>query len=199
MRFGRWTTAEETGRYRLCTCDCGTTRRVSFQDLKAGKSKSCGCLTRETTGQRSRVLHRKHGMEKTPEYRTWVDMRRRCNQPQRPDYKNYGGRGIKVCPEWEAGFEAFYRDMGPRPAGHTIDRLDNDGPYSKDNCVWAPRRAQERNKRSNSIIAVFGVSMTIAEAAEKYGINYFTLHGRIHTRGWPPERAVSELPVRRKP
>lgn len=118
-------------------------------------------------------------------------MRRRCHDPRRPDFKNYGARGITVCDEWRDSFEAFYRDMGPRPDGCTLDRLNNSGPYSKQNCVWAPRKLQERNKRTNRIVQVHGVRMTLAEAAERYGIDYYTLYTRLN-RGWTAERAVSE-------
>lgn len=130
------------------------------------------------TAARSRIVNRKHGMEGTPEYRTWVDMKRRCQQPHRLDYKNYGGRGITVCERWES-FENFYADMGPRPEGHTLDRLQNHGPYTKLNCIWAPRKKQERNKRTNRMIEYSGRRMTLAEAVELSGVNYFTAHSRL--------------------
>lgn len=163
-------------------------------DLRSGKSKSCGCLSREMTGARSRVQNRKHGMEGSTEYRIWVDMRRRCHDERRPDFKNYGARGITVCDEWRESFEAFYRDMGPRPEGHTLDRLQNAGPYNKRNCVWAPRKKQERNKRSNRIVEYEGQRMTFAEAAERAGINYYTAYNRFRTLGWPIEKVFSKPP-----
>lgn len=128
-----------------------------------------------------------HGMEKTSEYRTWVDMRRRCHDPRRPDYKNYGARGITVCDEWRESFETFFRDMGPRPKGHTLDRLNNSGPYEKKNCVWATQKKQDRNKRTNRIIEIDGKRMTVAEACEVYGIKPNTASNRLNTLGWSVE------------
>lgn len=125
-------------------------------------------------------------------------MRRRCHQPHRPDYKNYGGRGITVCEEWRENFEAFFRDMGPRPEGHTLDRLQNSGPYSKANCIWAPRLLQERNKRSNRMIEVDGHRMTVVEAAERFGVSSYLIYARLN-RGWDGERACkAPLQVKRR-
>lgn len=184
-RHNRWTVIEISGQHGaswLCRCECGKIKRHERNTIIRGVTKSCGCL-KKTRSASSRLAVTKHGMEGTSEYRTWVDMRRRCHQPQRPDYKNYGDRGIYVCEEWRASFEAFFRDMGPRPEGHTIDRLQNDGPYSKQNCVWAPRKLQERNKRSNRFVQIDGRRMTVAEAAETYGLKLATAFNRLHM-GW---------------
>lgn len=188
--FGRWTINKAEGRYTLCTCECGTVRRVATHDLKAGKSTSCGCLRIERAVSAVKLSNRTHGMEKSPEYRIWIDMRRRCHDERRPDFKNYGARGVTVCEEWRNSFEAFYRDMGPRPPGTTLDRLQNAGPYSPQNCVWAARKTQERNKRSNRIVEYQGQRMTLTEAAERAGVNYYTAHGRL-SRGWSLERALT--------
>lgn len=134
-----------------------------------------------------------HGKSRSPEFRVWTDMRRRCSVPTRPDYKNYGARGITVCDGWNASFELFFSDMGERPdSSHTLERKDNEGPYCKENCLWVHRKAQERNKRSNHFIIVGGQRMTIAEAAERHKIKYYTLYSRIHLRGWSADRAVSD-------
>ena len=135
-----------------------------------------------------------HGMEGSPEYRTWVDMRRRCNLPHRPDYHRYGGRGISVCERWDV-FENFFEDMGPRPSPkHTIDRKENDGPYSKENCRWATKKEQGGNTRTNRIIEVDGISMTVTAASEKYGISWNVVFQRLN-RGWDPERALKMPPL----
>ncbi|MFN3833370.1 MAG: hypothetical protein ACK4SQ_14185 [Allorhizobium sp.] len=128
-------------------------------------------------------------------------MRRRCHDPRRPDYKNYGARGITVCQEWRDSFEAFYRDMGPRPEGHTLDRMNNAGPYNKFNCIWATRKHQERNKRTNRIVQVDGKRMTVAEAAEVYGIPPKSAIHRLN-RGWSAEdtfKKPMKVLKRRKP
>jgi hypothetical protein len=122
-------------------------------------------------------------------------MRRRCYAPHRKEYPNYGGRGIAVCDRWKDSLTNFIGDMGERPDGHTLDRIDNNGPYSPENCRWVPRAEQELNKRSNVRYAIFGEMLTLAEAARKYGIGVNTLHNRVRALKWDVERAVSE-PVR---
>lgn len=158
-------------------------RRILWGDLRAGRSKSCGC---------GRV---KHGMADTPTARSWVEMRRRCYATHRKEYPNYGGRGIVVCERWKESLANFIQDMGERPEGYTIERINNDGPYSPENCQWIPRAEQELNKRSNVRHAIFGEKITLSEAARKYGIGINTLHNRVHALKWEVERAVSE-PVR---
>lgn len=198
-RFGRWTLlAPRDGRRVECRCDCGAARLVVFADLAGGRSKSCGCLAREVTAERSRTANRKHGMERSSEYRIWVDMRRRCHNPSRPDFKNYGARGIRVCDAWFNDFTAFFRDMGPRPAEHTLDRIDNTKGYCPSNCRWSPRTTQERNKRTNRRLTVRGEEMTMAEAAERFNIGYMTLANRINALGWDHERAVMTPPRARR-
>jgi hypothetical protein len=191
--FDLWTVLDATGRRWLCRCACGAEKLVAASDLRSGKSRncrSCGLRRRKMKPGDKRI---KHGMERSPEYRIWIDMKRRCEQPQRPDYKNYGGRGITVCERWRESFASFHADMGVRPDGMTLERKDNALGYSPDNCEWIPEVRQHRNKRTNRIIEVNGEKMTVADAAEKFGINYYTLHGRL--RRMTPERAVSQ-PVR---
>ena len=119
-------------------------------------------------------------------------MKRRCYQPHRSEYKNYGARGIYVCDEWRSSFEAFYRDMGPRPPGCTLDRRDNDGPYSPENCRWASREQQQRNRRNNRRIAIQGKTVALIEAAEQPGaVDYYRIHNRL-ALGWTSDRAVFE-------
>lgn len=184
IRFGKWVVTDDSGRAWLCRCDCGTVRRVVRSDLRSGRSTNCGCVRRKTLPAAAKAKNTTHGMDGTTEYRIWIDMRRRCHDPRRPDYKNYGARGITVCEEWRDSFEAFYRDMGPRPDGCTLDRLNNTGPYEKKNCVWATRKKQERNKRTSRIVEIDGRRMTVAEACEVYDIRPNTAYNRLNILGW---------------
>lgn len=195
--YGRWSVIDTQGKKWLCRCECGTERRVLRADLISGRSTGCECKRRRTMPAAQRIAATKHGMEKTVEYRTWVDMRRRCSDARRPDFHRYGGRGIFVCQEWEASFEAFFADMGNRPDGHTLDRIDNNGPYSKNNCRWATRKEQSTNTRLNFRITAFGVEMTASEAAELYGLQAQTIIQRLK-RGWDAERALTTPPDERR-
>lgn len=131
----------------------------------------------------------KHGMKDTPEYRAWFDMRQRCSNPSRKAYKTHGARGIRVCPEWQESFEAFFADMGPRPDGFSLDRIDNDGNYEPQNCRWADTKTQQRNKRTNVVVEYRGQTYTLAELAESVGMLRDTLSKRL-MRGMTVEEAI---------
>jgi hypothetical protein len=172
--------------YYRCVCDCGTIVVVTGRNLRSGNSKSCGCLSREKSSRR----WRKHGASKVlPEYAVWTQIKTRCYSRTRPSYRHYGGRGITMCDAWQADFSAFYTDMGPRPsAKHSIDRINNDGPYGPYNCRWATKREQGRNQRTNVGV---GPYPTITAAAEAVGIKPGTLWARLNA-GWSVERALTE-------
>ena len=139
---------------------------------------------------------RQTGETSSREYRAWINMRSRCNNPNTPYFNRYGGRGISVCPEWDSSYDAFLRDMGRRPSdGHSVDRIDVDKGYSADNCRWATRVQQCRNFENNRIVEVAGRRMTLAEAAEGSGLLYNTVLYRLK-RGWSLDDALS-LPHRR--
>jgi hypothetical protein len=130
----------------LCKCECGNDRVYGSWLLRQGKVKSCGCKRGELTRQ----LKTKHGCavdgSVTTEYRIWLGMHNRCNNPHTSKFKHYGGRGIRVCEQWK-DFSVFLRDMGPRPEGMSIDRIDVDGHYEPSNCRWATAKTQAQNKR----------------------------------------------------
>jgi len=135
------------------------------------------------------------GGKPTPEYRAWVQMKGRCLNPSQPNYKYYGARGIRVCDRWLHSFEKFFEDMGPRPApGYTLERRDNDGDYTPENCYWATWLQQARNRRRNRAITFNGETKILSEWAEAIGISVGTLYARI-SRGWSVERALT-IPVR---
>lgn len=158
----------------LCVCDCGKEKEVSIHGLRTGQTKSCGCLANEVLVERNTThgLSRKHPVE----YKIWKDMRQRCSNKNRKDYPNYGGRGISVCPRWN-DFNLFFLDMGKRPEGKTIDRIDVNGNYEPSNCRWASAKEQSRNKRNNHIMSN---GLTLVENSEISGVAYKTLSYRVN-------------------
>lgn len=135
-----------------CICDCGNERVVAAGALLRGDTKSCGCLrsdrSRERASQRVTHGHCKNGVE-TPTYRSWHSMKNRCTNPKTCNWKEYGGRGITVCERWqgERGFQNFLADLGERPEGQTLERLNVNGNYQPSNCCWATYSEQRRNQR----------------------------------------------------
>jgi hypothetical protein len=139
-------------------------------------------------------LHRyeRHGMRHTALYGIWSKAKGRCETPSDAAYYKYGGRGIVMCDRWSASFSAFAADMGPRPtSSHTLERKDNDGPYSPDNCIWATRRDQANNRRLNRIIEVDGRRMTAMQWQRETGIHESLIRARIDRLGWTPRDAVT--------
>ena len=196
-RFGRLVITQRNGTAITCKCDCGKNTVVHIANLCTGHTTSCGCLRTEKTIKRSS----KHGHAKrklhSATYHTWSDMIKRCSNPKNKSWSDYGGRGIKVCDEWHA-FENFLKDMGEKPVGFTIDRINVNGPYKKDNCKWSTRTEQNRNTRQNHILSDGLETKTLQEWANSLGISHSSLIGRLK-RGWPIQRALSEPPKNKLP
>lgn len=192
MKFGRLTVISysHTNKGKMacwrCACECGKEVVVSGSDLRTEKTKSCGCLNSE----RSSLRFKKHGKSKTRIYMIWCSMLKRCNNESDKGYKNYGGRGIKVCKRW-LKFENFFADMGEKPSGKSLDRIDNDGDYCPENCRWATRKQQARNTRAVALFEMDGKRKSIAEWAELYGISSLRIWYRVNKLGWDLKKALT--------
>jgi hypothetical protein len=203
-RFGLWAVISlhetvikkfSTGRtqrksYFNCVCICGVNRVVDMFKLRAKEPTGCGCINRKLS-----AIRRRSGeipvADLKVEYQAWINMRRRCYDPSAKDYPNYSQRGITVCDEWRNSFRAFHRDMGNRPEGmKSIDRIDNDKGYSKDNCRWATLFQQANNMSTNKVYEYNGEFGTSPFWARKYGIKLATMHARLNWLGWSIEKAI---------
>ena len=131
-----------------------------------------------------------HNLVNSPTYKAWSNMKTRCSNKKVRDYKNYGGRGIKVCDEWFT-FDGFLKDMGVKPERYSIERKDNNGNYCKENCIWIPRKEQNKNKRNIHYIEYKGKSQSLIDWARELGLNQSTLAMRIGTYKWSTERALT--------
>lgn len=189
QRFGRWVVvARIDHRRHLCRCDCGTEKAVWTRHLRTGESMACGCRRHETRTNLS------HGLTRTPEYRSWQHMKERCFNPDASQFAYYGGRGITVCDYWRHNFTAWLKDMGPRPPGTSLGRIDNDGDYEPGNCRWETRTEQNRNTRTSRRLAHDGQTLTLAEWAERTGLPKLAIWKRLN-RGWDIARALT-TPIR---
>lgn len=172
--FGRTKTGRSTGELWRCKCDCGNGIVVRKSSLISGHTKSCGCFNKDAIT--------KHGLSKTPLYKAWDSMKQRCYNPNHEWYGRYGGRGITMCDEWVNSFDCF-KDWATNnnwETGLTLDRIDNDGVYSPDNCRWVHWDTQQNNRSTNRLVTYNSETHTIAEWAKKFGVMYVTLWARIN-------------------
>ena len=193
QRFGaltpRFPTQIGVKMHWISDCECGNECVVYAYSLLNGAATSCGCRrTARIIAQSTKHGNAQRGRS-TGEYRSWQRIWQRCTNPRTPGFENYGGRGISVCDRW-LDFTAFLEDMGPKPAPeYTIERKDNDGDYAPDNCMWATRREQSRNRRNNVQLTARGETLVMQDWAARTGISISTIAGRL-ARGWSVEDAV---------
>jgi hypothetical protein len=176
-KFGDWTVISKTedGKFSKakwnCVCTCGKEKSVFETHLVRGNSSTC---TNSGT----------HGIGKqTPGHTSYSSMMSRCHLPSHKAFHRYGGRGIKVCESWKKGFVNFHKDMGDRPEGMTLERIDLNGDYEPSNCKWASRQEQQNNTCTNKFVIRDGQSLTIAQLARKQGVHYETLYSRLKRAG----------------
>ena len=185
-RYGMLTVIDRAENVRVgvvawnCICDCG--RKIVVRGNDLSKRKSCGCFTKNYI----------HGLSKTRLHKIWDGMHNRCENEKNPAYKNYGGRGISICKEWEHDFVSFYNwsMSNGYVDGLSIDRIDVNGPYSPDNCRWIPIGDQAKNTRKNLFFNINGERMTLAEMSRRFNVPYERLYWRIKT-GWDIQKAIT--------
>ncbi len=198
QRFGRFVVIKQTkkdkfgNRRWLCLCDCGKEKIVLVAHLRSGATKSCGCLNKEIITKHG---HNRIGKQ-TGIYQSWYAMIQRCTNPNHKNWKSYGGRGITVCKRW-LKFKNFLEDMKECPSELTIERNDKNGNYCPENCRWATRKEQARNKRNSRYVTYKGKRWLFIELCEKYKMPYNIVYSRYYIHGWTLKRALTE-PVKKR-
>lgn len=200
--FGRLTVIERSEAATLpcgqkqqmvkCACSCGRSLHVRLAHLKNGNTTSCGCRQKEVNTARSM----KHGLRHTPEYETWASMLQRGKGNSNP--VEYAERGIGVCDRWISSFSNFRSDMGLRPEGHTIDRIDNNQGYSPENCRWATRKEQALNTRRTLKVEFEGQLRVLQHLSEEHGIPHRVVYDRLRW-GWTVKKALTTPVLKMKP
>lgn len=154
------------GAFWKCRCDCGTIKVVNSHDLRSGNTKSCGCYFKEIAGKSTTTHGHATNYKVSGSYKSWRSMKSRCNNPKNNHYYNYGARGITYCDRWEK-YENFFKDLGERPAGYSLERKDPNGNYEPENCCWIPNNEQAKNTRRTVWVILNGEKMIQAEAARR--------------------------------
>ena len=188
------------GRYKhRVVCDCGKETIATWRELMDGHKRSCGCLRRKVEEYRKTNTRKEKACDKLTHkhlYSVWSNMRQRCENPRNSSYKSYGGRGISVCIEWLdfRKFEDWALDSGYDPR-LTIDRINNDGDYTPENCRWATKKEQCNNQRKTVMVTIGGETRSARSFAEENGISPDLALDRIK-RGWDPVDAVTRPPIK---
>ena len=170
-----------------CICDCGKETDILLGSIRLGRQISCGCYLKNRISPKL-----KHGKTNSRIYSIWHGMKDRCNNPTSDNYKNYGGRGIGVCEQWLDSFETFMFDMGEPLDGMTLDRIDNSKGYYKENCRWATKKQQGRNRRTNRLFTINGETKPLIEWCEQFDIKFSTVLRRLDGFGWDINTALTK-------
>jgi len=199
-KFGRLTVlrlSEKTvsGTKWVCACDCGKNTSVTTSKLKSGGTKSCGCLASEMLSRRNFKHGHTAGNKFTPEYHSWASMITRCYNQKSKSYKSHGAKGVGVCDRWRNSFENFIADMGPRPPGHSLDRICNTGSYTPKNCRWATGVVQARNRSSTLFVTVGGSTKSLMEWCDIYGVKRARIRSMVEKRGMTYSAADESIAV----
>jgi len=171
-----------------CRCECGKEKSVRSDHLLRGHTMSCGCKNQN----KAKRGHDGFREKAHPLRQLWGCMKSRCYNPKHNSYSIYGGKGVTVCDRWMT-FENFVEDMSPRPPGTSLDRIDGNGPYCKENCRWATAVEQGRNKSNNNLVEIYGLNKPVSFWAELSGTPDKTIYARLD-RGWEGKRAVFTPP-----
>lgn len=177
----------------VCKCACGVLKVVATESLRAGLTKSCGCLRASQIRSRSLRHGHKVNYSGSGEYRCWQHAKSRCNNAKDKKFGDYGGRGITMCPKWENDFGSFLEDMGPRPPDTSLDRIDNNGNYEPGNCRWATPKEQSLNRRVNVWLEFRGERMTLSQFAERLHVDPRKVHALFRYRHRSPEEIWQRL------
>ncbi len=171
----------------MCLCDCGNVKAVRASHLKRGGVQSCGCLQRENLS----VYPSTHQYTGTPTWHSWRGMLDRCRRENSTSWERYGGKGIKVCDRWqgETGFKNFLADMGERPEGKTLDRINSTGDYCLENCRWATPKEQRLNTPRTRFLTFNGKTLCLGDWAKELGIARNTITNRLN-KGWSVEKTL---------
>lgn len=212
IKFGRLVALAWTGRRERNAlvwkfqCDCGNVVERVGVEVTQGRCSSCGCWAKEEAARRFEKYARParitaatiHGKSKTRTFYAWGGMKDRCSNPNNKDFAKYGGRGISVCQRWLDSFENFLADMGEKPDGMTLDRIEVNGNYEPSNCRWASPRTQVNNRRKTTMLTMNGVTKPLTEWADEVGLGPKTIMYRLK-QGWDVKSALTEpLNTKRK-
>jgi hypothetical protein len=184
---------KKSDEYWFFKCDCGNEKVSRFYDVKNGKINSCGCLHKKQLAERNKS-NSKHGYFGTPTYESWASIIERCFNINSSNYQSYGAKGITMCQKWRESFEEFLKDMGERPEGFSIDRIDVYGNYEPNNCRWASAKTQANNRTNNRKINFNNQNLNLSEWSDITGIKPSTISKRIDKLGWSIEEALTRKP-----